>query len=64
MDESRREFRLRILRQVFWNLGLISVGSVLCAVAINGILIPHEFVSGGFTGLALVIFNQCLEVLS
>ena len=56
MDESRREFRLRILRQVFWNLGLISVGSVLCAVAINGILIPHEFVSGGFTGLALVIY--------
>ena len=51
----RHEFRLRILRQVFWNLGLISVGSVLCAVAINGILIPHKFVSGGFTGLALTI---------
>jgi uncharacterized membrane-anchored protein YitT (DUF2179 family) len=32
------------------------VGSVLCALAINGILIPHEFVSGGFTGLALVIY--------
>jgi len=28
---------------------------VLVAVAINGILIPHQFVSGGFTGIALVI---------
>jgi uncharacterized membrane-anchored protein YitT (DUF2179 family) len=28
---------------------------VLVAVAINGILIPHQFVSGGFTGVALVI---------
>jgi len=40
---------------VLWNLGLITLGSVLCAVAINGILIPHKFFSGGFTGVALVI---------
>jgi uncharacterized membrane-anchored protein YitT (DUF2179 family) len=40
---------------VIWNLTLISVGSVLCAVAINGILIPKHFVSGGLTGLAIVI---------
>lgn len=51
-----RQIQFSKLRQVFWNLGLISVGSVLCAVAINGILIPHKFVSGGFTGLALVIY--------
>ncbi|MBN1842526.1 MAG: YitT family protein [Deltaproteobacteria bacterium] len=51
-----RQLQFAKLRQVFWNLGLISVGSVLCAVAINGILIPHKFVSGGFTGLALVIY--------
>jgi uncharacterized membrane-anchored protein YitT (DUF2179 family) len=31
------------------------LGSAICAVAINGILIPHRFVSGGVTGLALVI---------
>lgn len=42
-------------RQILWHLGLIAVGSVLCAVAINGILIPHRFVSGGLVGLALVI---------
>jgi uncharacterized membrane-anchored protein YitT (DUF2179 family) len=40
---------------VLWNLGLITLGSVLCAVAVSGILIPHRFVSGGVTGLALVI---------
>jgi uncharacterized membrane-anchored protein YitT (DUF2179 family) len=38
-----------------WNLGLIAVGSALCAVALNGILIPRGFLSGGFTGLALII---------
>jgi len=42
-------------RQVLWNLGLISLGSALCAVAINGIIIPHQFLSGGFTGMALAI---------
>jgi len=31
------------------------VGSALCAVAINGILIPRHFLSGGFTGLALIL---------
>lgn len=43
------------LPQIFWNLGLIALGSALCAVALNGILIPREFLSGGFTGLALII---------
>jgi len=42
-------------RKVLWNLGIISLGSALCAVAINGILVPREFLSGGFTGVALVI---------
>ena len=41
--------------QILWNLGLISVGSVFCAIGINGILIPQRFVSGGVAGLSLVI---------
>ena len=41
--------------QIAWNLGLIAVGSALCAIAINGILVPRQFLSGGFTGLALII---------
>lgn len=46
---------LKALPQVLWNLTLIAAGSALCAVALNGILIPREFLSGGFTGLALII---------
>ena len=45
----------QVLKDIGWNLGLLILGSLLCAFAINGILIPHRFVSGGFTGMALVI---------
>ncbi len=45
----------RMLKSVGWNLVLLTLGSLLCAVAINGILIPHRFVSGGVTGVALII---------
>ena len=44
-----------MLKSVGWNLVLLTLGSLLCAVAINGILIPHRFVSGGVTGMALII---------
>ncbi len=45
-------------RHVLWNVVLIALGSVLCAVAINGILIPQHFVAGGITGLALILHNR------
>jgi uncharacterized membrane-anchored protein YitT (DUF2179 family) len=41
--------------QILWNLSLIALGSALCALAVNGILVPRQFLSGGFTGLALII---------
>ena len=41
--------------EALWNLMLIAVGSVVCAVAVNGILIPKAFVAGGVTGIALII---------
>ncbi len=40
---------------VVWNLGLMSLGSALCALAINGILIPQQFYGAGFAGVSLVI---------
>lgn len=43
------------LRQVLWNLILITAGSCICALAVNGILIPQKFVSSGVTGIALII---------
>jgi uncharacterized membrane-anchored protein YitT (DUF2179 family) len=42
--------------KIAWNLLLIVVGSVLCAVAINGILIPNQFLAGGISGLSLFIY--------
>jgi len=50
-----RQFARKTLWQITWNLLLIAVGSVLCAVAVNGILIPKQFFGAGFTGLALII---------
>jgi uncharacterized membrane-anchored protein YitT (DUF2179 family) len=43
--------RQQILRDTF----LLLSGSILCAIAINGILIPHNFVAGGITGISLII---------
>jgi uncharacterized membrane-anchored protein YitT (DUF2179 family) len=43
--------------QVLWNIGLIILGSCICAVALNGILIPKGFVSGGVAGLALIVHH-------
>jgi uncharacterized membrane-anchored protein YitT (DUF2179 family) len=48
--------------QILWNLVLIIMGSCICAVAINGILIPRGFVSGGVTGVAL-IFHYIIPFL-
>jgi len=35
---------------------MMLAGSVLCAVAINGFLRPHELISGGMAGTSLVIY--------
>ncbi len=42
-------------RQIFVNLLLISVGSIICAMAVNSILIPLKFFGAGFTGISLLI---------
>lgn len=45
-----------------WNLFLITAGSVICAWALNGILIPHQFLSGGMTGTALILHYRFPEM--
>jgi len=50
------------IRQFFWNLILITTGSCICALAVNGILIPRKFVSSGVTGVAL-IFHYIIPYL-
>jgi uncharacterized membrane-anchored protein YitT (DUF2179 family) len=42
-------------KKILWNLLLITVGSVLCALAIQGILIPKQFLAGGVTGVTLLV---------
>lgn len=34
---------------------LLSAGSIICAAAIKGILVPKQFLAGGVTGLALLL---------
>ncbi|MBW2312413.1 MAG: YitT family protein [Deltaproteobacteria bacterium] len=55
MPKRSWTFTLGSARQVLWNMVLIALGSVLCASAINGILIPQGFVSGGIMGFAIII---------
>lgn len=45
-----------MLKDILRNLVLMCIGSVICAVAIKGILIPNQFISGGITGLALIVY--------
>lgn len=56
-------FPTRFGMQLAWNLLLLTAGSCLCALGINGILIPHRFLSGGFAGLSL-IFHYLFPQLS
>lgn len=47
----RRNKIIDIIRHIF----IISVGSILCAVSINGILTPNKLLTGGISGLCLLI---------
>ncbi len=38
------------------NLGLLTAGSVVLAIGIKAIAIPHGFITGGFSGLSLLIY--------
>ena len=37
------------------NIFLISLGSIIYVVGVNGILVPHQFLNGGVLGVSLVI---------
>ena len=42
-------------RTIAWNVLLITIGSIVCALSIKGILVPQQYLSGGITGLALLL---------
>ena len=39
-----------------WNIFLLTVGSFLVAMAIKSVVVPHGFVSGGVSGIAVLIY--------
>jgi uncharacterized membrane-anchored protein YitT (DUF2179 family) len=41
---------------VGWNLFLLTLGSLVLAIGIKAIAIPHGFITGGFSGLSLAIY--------
>lgn len=57
MGMSAKDFRAEFgsLQRIAVNILLLAAGSALCALAVNGILVPHNFVSGGLVGMALLV---------
>lgn len=43
------------VQSILLNLGLLTAGSALYIVGMNGILVPNHFLSGGVTGICLII---------
>ncbi|MDL2275378.1 YitT family protein [Desulfosarcina sp. OttesenSCG-928-G10] len=46
----------RLTSSVVWNLFLISLGATVFAVGVKAIAIPHAFVTGGISGVTLLIY--------
>ena len=51
--KKKEAFIIRIL--------LLTLGSFLSAISVNGFLVPHHLLSGGITGVAL-IFRYCINM--
>ena len=47
-----RDYRFSIL----WNLFLITTGTILLGVGVKAIAVPHGFITGGISGLGLLIY--------
>ena len=48
--------KIKIVYSVAWNLILLLLGSFVLAIGIKAIAIPNGFITGGFSGLSLLIF--------
>ena len=57
MHKKRNYHKVRKIPmgQILWNLFLLTLGNIICAVAINSIIIPHRFMSGGVAGVSIII---------
>ena len=50
------EEKYQFAYSVFWNCGLIIVGSLIQAIALKAVAIPHQFVPGGLFGVASLLY--------
>jgi len=55
-DVKKHTRKYDIAIDIIRNLVLIGFGNTLIAIAVNGIVIPHKFLSGGITGTALIFY--------
>ncbi|MBF0112709.1 MAG: YitT family protein [Desulfamplus sp.] len=46
----------RLISSVLWNLTLIMAGAIIFSIGLNGILIPKGFITGGISGVCLLIY--------
>ncbi|MBF0233201.1 MAG: YitT family protein [Desulfamplus sp.] len=48
--------RKQLISSVFWNMALLFAGSVIFSIGLNGIIIPRGFITGGISGVCLLIY--------
>ena len=48
----------KFVYSIFWNSGLIAIGSLVQAIGYKSIAIPHQFVPGGVFGVGSLIYYQ------
>ncbi|MDD2388401.1 MAG: YitT family protein [Desulfobacterales bacterium] len=53
----------KIKYSIGWNLFIITIGSLIFALGVNGVIIHHDFITGGVFGLALLVYYKT-QVLS
>jgi uncharacterized membrane-anchored protein YitT (DUF2179 family) len=54
MTEEKSKF----VYSIFWNCGLIAIGSLIQAIALKSVAIPHNFVPGGLFGVGSLIYYK------
>ena len=46
----------KIVYSIAWNLILLTMGAIVVAIGIKAVAIPNGFITGGFSGLSLLIY--------
>lgn len=54
MSDDKSKF----VYSIFWNTALIALGSLIQAIALKSIAIPHQFVPGGLFGVGSLIYYK------